>query len=112
MNAGVAQRDAFLRIANGQPAGPRFFQRAGDFNRAMAVGIGFDDRHHLDVHADGLSDRLKVGGDLAAGDFDPGAIGQGPRASEIDRRRPGVRAGVKRKGFVHRSEANSSKNDS
>ncbi len=51
-DAGLAEYDSLLDIADSEPASTLLCERPGDLHSAMAIGVRFHYRHHLDVRAD------------------------------------------------------------
>jgi len=82
-DAGVAQNRAFFDIADREPARAVRHQRSRNFDSTMAVSISLDDRHHFDVRSDGRPDSLKIAGDLAERDLNPGTVRERSHTSRL-----------------------------
>ena len=71
----LAQLDAFVHVADRQPAGAFGDQGSGYFDGAVAVGVRLYYRHHRYIRADGALNRVVVRSNLPPGDFEPRTIG-------------------------------------
>ena len=71
-DSAVAQRQTFIRGSDAKPLRPFRFQRTRALYRAMAVGVGFDNRTHGHVRRDVVADHTEVLPQRGQGNLGPG----------------------------------------
>ena len=79
----TAEGDALIDGTDRQPTGPLLAQHTGDFDRAMTIGIGFDDSHDLGWRSQlaqpfqVVAQRAQVNGGDSSATHDPDLIEPG-----------------------------------